>query len=146
MNYGLKADFQKIQKQGVSLNETIVIFRAGKITLAEKVSSLCPKAWPNLAAGSYASSSLRYRGVSSFRSIELVYVGLSLPVWSCLFALSLHVQVWTPRLNRAGYRSWWYSSWPLAVLLGLPSIWSDGAGRQREAAWGLEGAELAGIS
>jgi len=40
VNYGLKADFQKIQKQDVSLNGTIVIFRAGKITLAEKVSSL----------------------------------------------------------------------------------------------------------
>ncbi|NXQ79848.1 TFR1 protein, partial [Nyctibius grandis] len=39
VNYGLKADFQKIQKLGVSLNETIVIFRAGKITLAEKVAN-----------------------------------------------------------------------------------------------------------
>ncbi|NXS70622.1 TFR1 protein, partial [Pandion haliaetus] len=39
VNYGLKADFQKIQKQGVSLNETIIIFRAGKITLAEKVAN-----------------------------------------------------------------------------------------------------------
>lgn len=57
VNYGLKADFQKIQKLGVLLNGTIIIFRAGKITLAEKVSSLCPKTWPNLAAGSYASSS-----------------------------------------------------------------------------------------
>ncbi|NXR03049.1 TFR1 protein, partial [Sagittarius serpentarius] len=39
VNYGLKADFQKIQKQGVSLNGTIIIFRAGKITLAEKVAN-----------------------------------------------------------------------------------------------------------
>ncbi|XP_049658444.1 transferrin receptor protein 1 isoform X1 [Accipiter gentilis] len=39
VNYGLKADFQKLQKQGVSLNETIIIFRAGKITLAEKVAN-----------------------------------------------------------------------------------------------------------
>ncbi|KFV42359.1 transferrin receptor protein 1 [Gavia stellata] len=39
VNYGLKADFQKIQKLGVSLNETIIIFRAGKITLAEKVAN-----------------------------------------------------------------------------------------------------------
>ncbi|KFR06789.1 transferrin receptor protein 1 [Opisthocomus hoazin] len=39
VNYGLKADFQKIQKQDVSLNGTIVIFRAGKITLAEKVAN-----------------------------------------------------------------------------------------------------------
>ncbi|NWQ86798.1 TFR1 protein, partial [Burhinus bistriatus] len=39
VNYGRKADFQKIQKLGVSLNETIIIFRAGKITLAEKVAN-----------------------------------------------------------------------------------------------------------
>ncbi|NXU24681.1 TFR1 protein, partial [Thalassarche chlororhynchos] len=39
VNYGLKADFQKIQNPGVSLNETIIIFRAGKITLAEKVAN-----------------------------------------------------------------------------------------------------------
>ncbi|XP_053930291.1 transferrin receptor protein 1 isoform X2 [Cuculus canorus] len=37
VNYGRKDDFQKIQ--GVSLNETIIIFRAGKITLAEKVAN-----------------------------------------------------------------------------------------------------------
>lgn len=47
VNYGLKADFEKIQKLDVSLNETIIIFRAGKITLAEKVNNLCPKAWSN---------------------------------------------------------------------------------------------------
>ncbi|NXJ38556.1 TFR1 protein, partial [Ciconia maguari] len=39
VNYGLKADFQKLQKIGVSLNGTIIIFRAGKITLAEKVAN-----------------------------------------------------------------------------------------------------------
>ncbi|KFW89695.1 Transferrin receptor protein 1, partial [Phalacrocorax carbo] len=39
VNYGLKADFQKIQAYGVSLNETIIIFRAGKISLAEKVAN-----------------------------------------------------------------------------------------------------------
>lgn len=65
-----------------------------------------------------------------FRSLELMYVGLSLQVWSCLLALSFHMQVWTPRLNRAGYHSRWHFSWPLAVLLGQPSIWNDGAGRQ----------------
>ncbi|KAM9275156.1 transferrin receptor protein 1 isoform 3-T3 [Cariama cristata] len=39
VNYGLKADFEKIQKLGVSLNGTIIILRAGKITLAEKVAN-----------------------------------------------------------------------------------------------------------
>ncbi|XP_042653256.1 transferrin receptor protein 1 isoform X1 [Tyto alba] len=39
VNYGMKADFQKLQKDGISLNESIIIFRAGKITLAEKVAN-----------------------------------------------------------------------------------------------------------
>ncbi|XP_009998096.1 PREDICTED: transferrin receptor protein 1 [Chaetura pelagica] len=39
VNYGEKADFQKLQMQGISLNGTITIFRAGKITLAEKVAN-----------------------------------------------------------------------------------------------------------
>ncbi|NXT19761.1 TFR1 protein, partial [Syrrhaptes paradoxus] len=39
VNYGRKDDFQKIQKLRVSLNGTIIIFRAGKITLAEKVAN-----------------------------------------------------------------------------------------------------------
>ncbi|NXA07603.1 TFR1 protein, partial [Sapayoa aenigma] len=39
VNYGLKSDFQKIQNLRVSMNGTIVIFRAGKITLAEKVAN-----------------------------------------------------------------------------------------------------------
>ncbi|NXY81230.1 TFR1 protein, partial [Alcedo cyanopectus] len=37
VNYGLKADFQKLED--VSLNGTIIIFKAGKITLAEKVAN-----------------------------------------------------------------------------------------------------------
>ncbi|NWR84874.1 TFR1 protein, partial [Furnarius figulus] len=39
VNYGLKDDFQKIRNLGVPMNDTIVIFRAGKITLAEKVAN-----------------------------------------------------------------------------------------------------------
>ncbi|XP_025926644.1 transferrin receptor protein 1 isoform X1 [Apteryx rowi] len=39
VNYGQKADFQKMQNSGVSLNGSIVILRAGKITLAEKVAN-----------------------------------------------------------------------------------------------------------
>ncbi|KAM6122214.1 transferrin receptor protein 1 [Pterocles gutturalis] len=39
VNYGRKDDFQKIQKLRVSLNGTIIIFRAGRITLAEKVAN-----------------------------------------------------------------------------------------------------------
>ncbi|NXS09811.1 TFR1 protein, partial [Neodrepanis coruscans] len=39
VNYGLKSDFQKMRNLGISMNGTIVIFRAGKITLAEKVAN-----------------------------------------------------------------------------------------------------------
>uniref|UniRef100_A0A8C9EU91 Transferrin receptor protein 1 n=1 Tax=Pavo cristatus TaxID=9049 RepID=A0A8C9EU91_PAVCR len=39
VNYGLKKDFEIVQKSVASLNGTIVIVRAGKITLAEKVAN-----------------------------------------------------------------------------------------------------------
>ncbi|XP_015727308.1 transferrin receptor protein 1 [Coturnix japonica] len=39
VNYGLKKDFETIQKSVASLNGSIVIVRAGKITLAEKVAN-----------------------------------------------------------------------------------------------------------
>ncbi|NXO64959.1 TFR1 protein, partial [Phainopepla nitens] len=39
VNYGQKEDFQKIRNMGVPMNGTIIIFRAGKITLAEKVAN-----------------------------------------------------------------------------------------------------------
>lgn len=55
MNYGRKEDFQKIRNMHVPINGSIVIFRAGEITLAEKVSSVCPNTWLDLARGSYAS-------------------------------------------------------------------------------------------
>lgn len=76
MNYGRKEDFQKIRTMDVSMNDSIIIFRTGEITIAEKVSSVCPKAWLELATGSYASYSWRHRAVSFFRSAELTYVGL----------------------------------------------------------------------
>ncbi|NXS34815.1 TFR1 protein, partial [Pomatostomus ruficeps] len=39
VNYGRKEDFQKIRNMRVPMNGTIIIFRAGKITLAEKVAN-----------------------------------------------------------------------------------------------------------
>ncbi|XP_062438732.1 transferrin receptor protein 1 [Rhea pennata] len=39
VNYGQKDDFQKMKSSGVSLDESVVILRAGKITLAEKVAN-----------------------------------------------------------------------------------------------------------
>ncbi|XP_009872119.1 PREDICTED: transferrin receptor protein 1-like, partial [Apaloderma vittatum] len=60
VNYGLKDDFQFIRNWGGSLNGAIVIFKAGKITLAEKVSDLLQNL-AKLASRSCASSSLRHR-------------------------------------------------------------------------------------
>ncbi|NXD38553.1 TFR1 protein, partial [Copsychus sechellarum] len=39
VNYGRKEDFQQIRIMGIPMNGTIIIFRAGKITLAEKVAN-----------------------------------------------------------------------------------------------------------
>ncbi|NXO96849.1 TFR1 protein, partial [Certhia brachydactyla] len=39
VNYGRKEDFQKVRNMRVPMNGTIMIFRAGKITLAEKVAN-----------------------------------------------------------------------------------------------------------
>ncbi|NXP71434.1 TFR1 protein, partial [Ramphastos sulfuratus] len=39
VNYGLKSDFRRLHNQDVSLNGAITIFKAGKITLAEKVAN-----------------------------------------------------------------------------------------------------------
>ncbi|NXH59641.1 TFR1 protein, partial [Rhabdornis inornatus] len=39
VNYGRKEDFQQIRIMGIPMNGTIMIFRAGKITLAEKVAN-----------------------------------------------------------------------------------------------------------
>ncbi|NWS24063.1 TFR1 protein, partial [Polioptila caerulea] len=39
VNYGRKEDFQKIRNNNVPMNGTIIVFRAGKITLAEKVAN-----------------------------------------------------------------------------------------------------------
>uniref|UniRef100_A0A8C3QVV0 Transferrin receptor protein 1 n=1 Tax=Cyanoderma ruficeps TaxID=181631 RepID=A0A8C3QVV0_9PASS len=39
VNYGLKEDFQRVRNMHVPMNGSIIIFRAGKITLAEKVAN-----------------------------------------------------------------------------------------------------------
>ncbi|XP_039929652.1 transferrin receptor protein 1 isoform X1 [Hirundo rustica] len=39
VNYGRKEDFQKIRNMRIPMNDSIIIFRAGKITLAEKVAN-----------------------------------------------------------------------------------------------------------
>lgn len=62
-----------------------------------------------------------------------------LQAWSCLFALRLHVQVWTLRLSRACYCSWCYSSWPQAVCWNNQASGVVGLG-------GSLGAELANIT
>lgn len=125
----MKDDFKQVP-QSVSLNGTIVIFKAGKITLAEKVSGLCLKAWPNLAAGSY--------NFLLFEAQRCVFVQVSRACVCRLIPTGPVLLVCTKppcagldtKADRAAYCLWWSSSWPVAVLLAQPSIWRDGAGRQ----------------
>lgn len=138
MNYGRKEDFQQIRNMGVAMNGAIIIFRAGEITLAEKVSSVCSKAWLDLAAGSYASYSEAQRCV--FLHVYRTRVcRIVLQAWSCSFALKLHVQVWTLRLGIACYCWWCRSSWPPAVCWNNQASGVVGLG-------GSLGAELANIT
>lgn len=89
MNYGLKKDIETIQKSVTPLNGTIVIVRAGKITLAEKVSTVAPKPGQTWSFVFFSHTSL-----PQFKFLELIgkLVG---QVWSCLFSPSFHLQVWT---------------------------------------------------
>ncbi|NWW79542.1 TFR1 protein, partial [Climacteris rufus] len=61
VNYGLKEDFQKIQN--MAMNGTIVIFRAGKITLAEKVANARERG---------AVGALMYLDVSDYKDTDLL--------------------------------------------------------------------------
>lgn len=128
------------------MNGSIIIFRAGKITLAEKVSSVFPKAWPDLATGSYASYSLRHRSMSFFMSVELnvhriVPAGLVLLVCTKAPHAGLDTEAEQSLSPLKVPFSLTFSS-----LLEQPGLWSGGAGRQRETAWELQDAELANIS
>ncbi|NXJ02550.1 TFR1 protein, partial [Psophia crepitans] len=100
VNYGLKADFQKIQKLGVSLNGTIVIFRAGKITLAEKVAN---------AKEAEAAGALMYLDPYDYRDTdELVPFG--------------HAHLGTGDPFTPGFPSFNHTQFPPVESSGLPRI------------------------
>ncbi|XP_050758108.1 transferrin receptor protein 1 [Gymnogyps californianus] len=100
VNYGLKADFQKIQKQGVSLDETIVIFRAGKITLAEKVAN---------AKEAGAVGALMYLDPSEYKNTDaLVPFG--------------HAHLGTGDPFTPGFPSFNHTQFPPVESSGLPRI------------------------
>ncbi|NXO18789.1 TFR1 protein, partial [Oriolus oriolus] len=63
VNYGRKEDFQQIRNMHVPMNGTIIIFRAGKITLAEKVAN---------AREEGAVGALMYLGPSDYKNTDLL--------------------------------------------------------------------------
>ncbi|NWU46725.1 TFR1 protein, partial [Dromas ardeola] len=100
VNYGRKADFQKIQKPGVSLNNTIIIFRAGKITLAEKVAN---------AQEAGAVGALMYLDPSDYENTEtLVPFG--------------HAHLGTGDPFTPGFPSFNHTQFPPVESSGLPRI------------------------
>ncbi|KAM6357103.1 transferrin receptor protein 1 [Alca torda] len=100
VNYGRKADFQKIQKPGVSLNDTIIIFRAGKITLAEKVAN---------AQEAGAVGALMYLDPSDYENTEtLVPFG--------------HAHLGTGDPFTPGFPSFNHTQFPPVESSGLPRI------------------------
>ncbi|NXX99498.1 TFR1 protein, partial [Centropus bengalensis] len=98
MNYGLKADFQKMQD--VPLNETIIIFRAGKITLAEKVAN---------AKEAGAAGVLMYLDPSDYKNADgLVPFG--------------HAHLGTGDPFTPGFPSFNHTQFPPVESSGLPRI------------------------
>ncbi|NXP18919.1 TFR1 protein, partial [Scytalopus superciliaris] len=112
VNYGLKEDFQKIRNLGISMNDTIVIFRAGKITLAEKVAN---------ARKEGAIGVLMYLDPSEYKNTEkLVPFG--------------HAHLGTGDPFTPGFPSFNHTQFPPVESSGLPcipvqTISSEAAGR-----------------
>ncbi|NXV84808.1 TFR1 protein, partial [Calonectris borealis] len=100
VNYGRKADFRKIQNAGVSLNETIIIFRAGEITLAEKVAN---------AKEAGAVGALMYLDPDSYKNTDaLVPFG--------------HAHLGTGDPFTPGFPSFNHTQFPPVESSGLPRI------------------------
>ncbi|NXL87193.1 TFR1 protein, partial [Alectura lathami] len=100
VNYGLKNDFQMIQKSVSSLNGTIVIVRAGKITLAEKVAN---------AKEAKAAGVLMYLDPLEYRKTEqLVPFG--------------HAHLGTGDPFTPGFPSFNHTQFPPVESSGLPHI------------------------
>ncbi|NWV69732.1 TFR1 protein, partial [Malurus elegans] len=100
VNYGQKEDFQQIRNMGVSMNGSIIIFRAGKITLAEKVANAREEG----AAGALMYLDPRdYKGTDSFAPFGHAHLGTGDP--------------YTP-----GFPSFNHTQFPPVESSGLPRI------------------------
>ncbi|NXU62182.1 TFR1 protein, partial [Horornis vulcanius] len=100
VNYGRKEDFQEIRKMHVPMNESIIIFRAGKITLAEKVAN---------ARKEGAIGALMYLGPSSNKKADS-YVPFG------------HAHLGTGDPFTPGFPSFNHTQFPPVESSGLPHI------------------------
>ncbi|NXV09021.1 TFR1 protein, partial [Cettia cetti] len=100
VNYGRKEDFQEIQKMDVPMNESIIIFRAGEITLAEKVAN---------ARKAGAVGALMYLGPSSNKKAD-AYVPFG------------HAHLGTGDPFTPGFPSFNHTQFPPVESSGLPHI------------------------
>ncbi|NXH93268.1 TFR1 protein, partial [Pachycephala philippinensis] len=100
VNYGRKEDFQKIRNMHVPMNGTIIIFRAGEITLAEKVAN---------AREEGAVGALMYLDPSEYRNTDsLVPYG--------------HAHLGTGDPFTPGFPSFNHTQFPPVESSGLPRI------------------------
>ncbi|NWW64342.1 TFR1 protein, partial [Ifrita kowaldi] len=100
VNYGRKEDFQQIRNMHVPMNGTIIIFRAGEITLAEKVAN---------AREEGAVGALMYLGPSDYRNTDsLVPFG--------------HAHLGTGDPYTPGFPSFNHTQFPPVESSGLPRI------------------------
>lgn len=100
VNYGRKEDFQQIRNMGVPMNGTIIIFRAGKITLAEKAAN---------AREEGAVGVLMYLGPSDYRNTDLL-----VPFG--------HAHLGTGDPYTPGFPSFNHTQFPPVESSGLPRI------------------------
>ncbi|NWT60709.1 TFR1 protein, partial [Erythrocercus mccallii] len=100
VNYGRKEDFQEIRKMRVPMNESIIIFRAGKITLAEKVAN---------ARKEGAIGALMYLGPSNNKKAD-----------SCVPFGHAHLGTGDP--FTPGFPSFNHTQFPPVESSGLPRI------------------------
>ncbi|XP_041897976.1 transferrin receptor protein 1 isoform X1 [Corvus kubaryi] len=100
VNYGRKEDFQQIRNTGVPMNGTIIIFRAGKITLAEKAAN---------AREEGAVGALMYLDPSDYKKTDLL-----VPFG--------HAHLGTGDPYTPGFPSFNHTQFPPVESSGLPRI------------------------
>lgn len=100
VNYGRKEDFQKIRNMHIPMNGTIIIFKAGEITLAEKVAN---------AREEGAVGALMYLDPSNYRNTDF-YVPFG------------HAHLGTGDPFTPGFPSFNHTQFPPVESSGLPRI------------------------